>query len=239
VSDEASEACCACMTVRYKPEEIQPSRFKERWTCQDCGTDFVRRFWLDRLTAELEAARESLETARRESLKLCVEVKRLKSLIGDALTAESQAMGLYEDRVKCDACGGLTPDAWIVHEEGDRTECLRCWHKENERELRAELERATAQKKQLGADLREALNWKNEVQRDHEITKQANREAAAALLAMQADLESSRARVKELEGTLRHYANEDNWRWCKEHFYPGDGPDIARTALRAAEEEKS
>lgn len=84
------------------------------------------------------------------------EIKRLRSLIGDALTAESQAMGLYENRVKCDACGALTPDAWIVHEEGDRNECMRCWHKENERELRNEIKNLRAEIERLRGEWKPA-----------------------------------------------------------------------------------
>jgi hypothetical protein len=105
----------------------------------------VKRLTINSIHTCHDLCERPMCVAQREMDRLTAEVSRLRGLLGDSLTAESQAMGLYDDRVKCDCCGGLTPDAWIVHEEGDRIECLRCWHSENERELRAEIKALRAQ----------------------------------------------------------------------------------------------
>jgi len=35
-------ACCACLTVEYKPEELGDGHMRERWMCSECGMTFTK-----------------------------------------------------------------------------------------------------------------------------------------------------------------------------------------------------
>jgi hypothetical protein len=37
------QVCCACLDVRYLPEETNDGYMKERWLCLTCGAEFVRK----------------------------------------------------------------------------------------------------------------------------------------------------------------------------------------------------
>ena len=38
-----NEACCACMTVMYQPEDLAGGSMRSRWLCRDCGRAFVTK----------------------------------------------------------------------------------------------------------------------------------------------------------------------------------------------------
>lgn len=52
----------------------------------------------------------------------------------------------------CCRCGVSVPAEWAFHEEAGATECPRCWHRLEEKELRDEVKR-------LRAELVKANRW--------------------------------------------------------------------------------
>ena len=55
-------AACACLTVRYNPEEVS-GQLRERWVCDVCGCEFIRyqtamNMMVDRIDAEAATEKE-------------------------------------------------------------------------------------------------------------------------------------------------------------------------------------
>ena len=63
MSEESMQAC-ACIHVKYEPEEVEPGLMRERWRCEACKTEFTRAVRLARLTAENEALRANCAMLR-------------------------------------------------------------------------------------------------------------------------------------------------------------------------------
>jgi len=61
---EGYRACCACIVVEYKPEELSGGMMREKWCCTSCGMEFVKSVKLkaicDKKAEELMEARELL-----------------------------------------------------------------------------------------------------------------------------------------------------------------------------------
>lgn len=53
------QACCACLHVNYSPLEHADGSMSERWTCDSCGTPFVRRLRVDAELTRLSDIKEA------------------------------------------------------------------------------------------------------------------------------------------------------------------------------------
>jgi hypothetical protein len=88
---ESNQAACACVNVKYTPIHNPDGTLFESWCCRDCGTAFVRRFWLQQAeayaaevsqansfleeqTAQLLASRAQLEARVRELTEALDEI---------------------------------------------------------------------------------------------------------------------------------------------------------------------
>lgn len=53
---EISGPYCSCLKVSYSPEECGGGKLRERWTCDLCGSEYIKRaihdYQIERLTAE-------------------------------------------------------------------------------------------------------------------------------------------------------------------------------------------
>lgn len=94
-----NQACCACSRVTYQPKSHDDGTMSEYWACDSCGTQFIKKFWLQReLTAAVEAA---LEGAAKQVCGGC--------MAGDPIPVATEhqnmdSMGFYP----CKAIGILT-----------------------------------------------------------------------------------------------------------------------------------
>lgn len=53
-SKPENQACCACLAVKYDPEDVGMGRLRERWSCSECGTEFVRKPRRESMSCMLE-----------------------------------------------------------------------------------------------------------------------------------------------------------------------------------------
>ena len=56
--DGEGGGCCACISVKYSPVSAGEMT-QEQWMCQECGTEFVKKFWLDKALTELKRIKEA------------------------------------------------------------------------------------------------------------------------------------------------------------------------------------
>lgn len=85
--------CCACLTVEYDPIDCGGGVMRERWKCKDCGTEYKKKFWLDKLKQENEALQESCKVSENGS---SVSMARLQDVI-KALTLAEKALEKVRD----------------------------------------------------------------------------------------------------------------------------------------------
>lgn len=55
-------AFCSCLRVKYDPEHISNGAMCERWVCDQCGMEFVKRVMVTQRFTDLEREIEALST---------------------------------------------------------------------------------------------------------------------------------------------------------------------------------
>ena len=58
--EKDNRACCACLNVSFNPIRNEDGSYNERWTCKDCGNEFVKKFWFKSLESRLKESEEEV-----------------------------------------------------------------------------------------------------------------------------------------------------------------------------------
>lgn len=65
-----SEACCACINVKFQPTKHDDGSFSERWACTDCGMEFVKKVMAE---ARVKSVAEEMKEAACKTIDEIVD----------------------------------------------------------------------------------------------------------------------------------------------------------------------
>lgn len=107
-------AACACSRVSYKPRDNGDGTLSERWTCNDCGAEFVRavrpgRGPLDGTIDEIHAAKAEAFENRKRATALEVELDTTKRDAESALEAKRSELEELKRQLEATAAEAPKP----------------------------------------------------------------------------------------------------------------------------------
>ncbi len=102
--------CCACLTVKYDPEEVGGGSMRERWRCKDCGMVFVK-----------EPNRRT--NSKDEGIVPCSECKNKCQWAADGCGCPNPTTAPANNYVKIEKPEGTKEPEWKVPaDEGEHIE---------------------------------------------------------------------------------------------------------------------
>ena len=96
MSELVSGEACACLRVAYRPEDVELENpvtkkmvmgKRERWLCEDCGSEFNRTLWRK---AVVKQQQQEIEALQAENAALRAMVKMGEAVVEDFLPKDEK-----------------------------------------------------------------------------------------------------------------------------------------------------